>query len=103
MPDTTHLDPKLLEAWQRGGLTTLTIGPLDPTDAKSLRHRLYRVRAAMRRQGHADCAVADQATIALRETGTGQVNVVIYPANLVINQALEAAGLSTNDPPPLED
>ena len=97
-----HIDPKMLEVWQRGALTTIPLGPLATSDALALRHRLYRLRTVLRRINHPDAHLANQATIALRALDAETSMVIVYPANKVIDEALARAGITSSDPPPLE-
>ena len=100
--DLPYIDPKLVEVWTRGGLSTLVLGPFDLKDAKSFRHRLYATRTKMRRLRLPEVEMANRATIAVRLIDAQTAHVIIYPANQMINAALEAVGITTNDPPPLE-
>lgn len=98
------LDDKLVQALARGGLAPLVIEQLDKGTATGLRHRLYRERLKMRSIAHPDTEAANKAVISIQpdQKNAGQYCLVIYPANLLIEAALEKAGISVGDPPPLD-
>lgn len=100
----TPLDEKLVATLVRGGLAPTIVGPLEPQVAKSLRHRLYRERRKMQKLHHPDVHIANQVSVTLTAAETlGLLNVVVYPANHHIDTALANAGITTDDPPPLDD
>lgn len=105
-PSKAYIEPTLLTAWEKGGLSYLEISPLSREQAFSLRHKLYRARTAMRKQHHPSTAIADQGTISIgpRNNPDGKVvwALIIYPTSTSMSEALEKAGLNVNDPPPLD-
>lgn len=99
------LDPALCTVLRTGGLKPLRLGPFPASTARSFRHRLYRERRKMQELNAEGVDIANQATIALQahENNPHQLILCIYPANLLIQEALSRAGITNpNDPPPLD-
>lgn len=95
-------DPRMLEAWRDGGIreTRIPVGPRNK--ATTMRHRMYKLRDAMRLHGHPYGKVADKAKISLLEEPTGTWCLVIKPVDDDFSAALDAAGYKEETPEPLE-
>lgn len=97
------LDPQLVELWEKGSLSVVSIGPIDYSAALALRHRLYRFRLKMYRKKHPASAQVSRASITIiPPKGPGQVHLYVAPTNRLIAKALEDAGLTATDPPSLD-
>ena len=98
------IDEKLAEVWLKGGVSPVVLEGLEHNIALTLRHRLYRERTKMRVAEHVGVGSANNATISIQPDpkAPGAWRLIVYPANLLIEAALEKAGITSGDPPPLD-
>ena len=100
------LDPQLVELWERGALSPITLELSNKSLATAMRHRLYRLRIKMQEQTHPSSGLANGASITITPRIENEIcvgyNLTVYPLRLELDAALEAAGITTGNPPPLE-
>lgn len=119
---TTSYDPRYLELWRDGGTTGVEL-KLDKKGAVALRHRMYRLRQAMKAEAHPWYEAAERAAISIQFSSDDGKTWVPYasdkqlsgadpktllwkfciqPPDARFDDALEAAGYKLTEPPPLE-
>lgn len=86
-------DPRLLEAWRRAPLEPVRIPVRSRAQAVTLRHRLYRLRAELRRMDHPLIHLADRAKISIIPHSRDHFEVVIARCDDEYDEALKAANL----------
>lgn len=92
-----NYDPRLLEAWRLAPKEPVRIPVGTKAQAITLRHRLYRLRAELRRLDHPLSKSAERAKVSIVGKGR-EYEVVVGPADDEFDAALRAAKLEV--PPP---
>jgi len=101
--EADQLSRRLLEIFKVGSQGEFTVGPLTKAQCTSLRHRLYRFRRKMHEVRHPEVMAAEACTIEIKEQPNGIFSLLIYPTLMHIENALKNSGLSTSEPPPLDE
>lgn len=119
---TSNFKSQYLELWRDGGTIGVELPMPDKKAAVALRHRLYRLRTAMKAESHPWSDAAELAAISIMfspdakdwtsyssDRQLGGVDekhlkwkMVIQPPDSRFDEILESAGYKGNEPPPLE-
>lgn len=85
-------DPRLLEVWRRAPIEPVRLPVRSRAQAVTLRHRLYRLRAELRRNKHPLSHSAERAKVSIVAHTRGLYLVVVSRADEEFDEALRALG-----------
>lgn len=102
-PPLESFAPELRLAWQKSSLSTIKIKVENRAQATSLRHRLYKLRMALKDANDPLYQTAQYGTIRIEPEATGAFFVILEPADSSFKAAFKEAGLDLDlDVPPLD-
>lgn len=88
---TSNYDPRYLELWRDGGTKGVEL-KMGKAEAVALRHRLYRLRAAMKAENHPWYSAAERAAISILFTGSGSESWQAYSTDKQVERICAALG-----------
>lgn len=103
---TSNYDTRLMQIWENSAAKPVVISPITREQAVSLRHKLYRLRAQLRKDKHALAEIANQSMITIYPKPAAQPpanwELTVHSNVSGIEQALVNAGITAGDPPELD-
>lgn len=88
-------DPRMIEAWKRGAIETVTLTFRNRRLATRFRQRMYELRVKLNAEQHEAAASANRASIRILEPDpTGQTPMLVEPFDSIFDDALSSANLS---------